>query len=340
MSALETSPQSKGIPWWLWINVLSLDAPLLAVIWQAALARCHRVRLEAGCYWALGLAVWVVYMTDRVLDGVGKQQGDLLTARHAFYHRHWKLFAFVIIPGAAVLLLNSALFSIPAGLMWRGLALAFLVAMYLLHYAARGHRPLYIVGNIIACAVGMFLLSLFPVPAPFQLLYASILGALLLLSLSRSLSHSFRLVPKELLCGYLFATGVSMSVNFYTLDTQASPFVAVETLMLALLCGLNCVAIACYEKEHDSQNDPNAITQTWPFIVRYYPAFLCTLAGVAVLALRHHLPVEMARFTMAVLVSTFFLGALHVFAKRLSSELSHVLADVALVTPVVMLVMR
>ena len=40
------------------------------------------------------------------------------------------------------------------------------------------------------------------------------------------------------------------------------------------------------------------------------------------------------------LASTGLLGALHVFAKKLKPELSHVLADAALITPLLLFVIR
>lgn len=325
------------IPWWLWINVLSLDAPLIAIIWQAALARVHRVFLQPGCYVALGLTVWVIYMIDRVLDSFGKKEEHLLTARHVFYRRHRKLYMTVIIPVATAFLLKSALWEIPAGLMWRGLALGFAVAMYLLHYTARHHRPLYITGNLMTCVAGFSLMALFPVPLPFQMLFGAILAAMMLMSLNRSMSQGVRLVPKELVCGFVFATGCSMAVGFYSLDKQTGPLVAMETLMLALLCALNCIAIANYEKAHDATNDPNAITRTWPRIARLYPTLLTALILSAVTSLARGLPVEASRYTWCVLASAVLLGLLHSLSKHLSAELNHVLADAALVTPLVMM---
>jgi hypothetical protein len=327
-------------PWWLWINVLSLDAPLVAVIWQAALARVHRVVLQPGCYIALGLAVWVIYMADRVIDSFGKTEGCLLTARHVFYRRHRTLYVTLILPAAVLLLLKNALWDIPSGLMWRGLGLGFAVSLYLLHYSARHHRPLYITGNLATCLAGILLISIFPVPLPLRILFCAILGGILLLSIGRSKGRSVRLVPKELVCGFFFATGCSLAVGFYTADEQVSPLRNPETLMLALLCALNCVAIACYERTHDAINDPHAITRTWPKIARFYPAMLLALIFIAVAALVGGLPREASRYTWCVLVSAILLGILHSLSKRLQPELSHVLADAALVTPLVMLAMR
>jgi hypothetical protein len=75
------------IPIWLWPNVLSLDAPVIAVIWQTFLARCYAVPLRAPAQVALGLAVWAIYLGDRLLDARRPAPGGE-AARHAFYRRH------------------------------------------------------------------------------------------------------------------------------------------------------------------------------------------------------------------------------------------------------------
>ncbi len=324
----------------MWINVLSLDAPIVALLWQAALAQCHRVRLEPSSYWCLGLTVWLIYMVDRTVDGFGKTSESQLTARHEFYRKHRRVFAFLIIPATLLALFHNALFEMPMGLMWRGLALAGLVGLYLLHYAVRGGNRLNNLANMVACVAGIYLLTLSSLPPSLRMLYVTVIGALLLLSLSRMIRGGMLLVPKELLCGYLFATGCSLSVNFYTQAAEARSFIGMETLLLALLCSLNCIAIACYEREYDQQHDPNAITQTTPLIMRAYPSFLIFLGALAAGLLMQNMSTGQTLFGLAVLVSTLLLGALHLMAKRISTELARVLADAALLTPVVILMMR
>jgi hypothetical protein len=60
VSAAAASSSPSRIPWWLWPNVLSLDAPLVAVLWQAALAKVHHVAIMPGLHVALFLAVWLI----------------------------------------------------------------------------------------------------------------------------------------------------------------------------------------------------------------------------------------------------------------------------------------
>lgn len=55
-------------PAWLWPNRLSLDAPLIAVVWQDFLSRTYSIALSPSERVTLGLSVWVIYLADRFLD--------------------------------------------------------------------------------------------------------------------------------------------------------------------------------------------------------------------------------------------------------------------------------
>ncbi|MFZ4764009.1 MAG: hypothetical protein ACOYMN_03570 [Roseimicrobium sp.] len=334
-AALPTT--SPRIPWWLWLNVLSLDAPIVAVLWQAALARSHKVVLMPEVYKALFLAVWLIYMLDRVLDGFCIKDTQKGSVRHEFYRRNRWVFLLAVIPFGTVSLLLFAASALPAGVMWRGVALGFVVALYLLHYAARGHRPLYVIGNVLACAVGGFVLWVLPLPVHYKWIYGTVLAALLMLAFTKRANGGMRLLPKELLCGFLFAMGCSLAVHFHTGDAGAFWF-SLETLLLAFLCTLNCIAISCYERGTDMHHDRDALAQTWPQIARVYPALLLTLAALAVFAVTRHVPQELLLFGFAILLSTLLLGVVHQLAKRLSPDLAHVLADAALALPMMWLV--
>ena len=77
--------QQKRIPWWLWPNVLNLDAPIVAVLWQELFARLAEISLAAEHRWLLALAVWQVYFVDRWLDA--RRDGSAETERHRFHGR-------------------------------------------------------------------------------------------------------------------------------------------------------------------------------------------------------------------------------------------------------------
>jgi hypothetical protein len=73
-------------PWWLWPNLLNLDSPLLAVIWQEQFARVAGVSLGWGDRALLFCCTWLVYCADRALDAV-ESGGKPETVRHAIQLR-------------------------------------------------------------------------------------------------------------------------------------------------------------------------------------------------------------------------------------------------------------
>ncbi len=87
-------------PVWLWLNLLSLDAPLVALVWQDFLARCYPTTLHPQGRAALGLTVWAIYLADRIID-VSHAATATESMRHRFYRHHRTvakaLFALVIL---------------------------------------------------------------------------------------------------------------------------------------------------------------------------------------------------------------------------------------------------
>ncbi len=86
------SRSTKRPPWWLIPNLLSLDAPLVALLWMWLLAKSMRVvYMDSYSYWLLAGAIWCVYVVDRVWDVKRHRSrgGDLdaMSTRHQF---HWK----------------------------------------------------------------------------------------------------------------------------------------------------------------------------------------------------------------------------------------------------------
>ena len=122
----------------MWPNLLSLDAPLVAVLWQALFVRCFHATGDALPAVLLVLAVWLIYAADRALDawaGTGRRP------RHEFYRRHWR----------AVLPVWTAVLAIAGWLAWtrlapplfqRGLLLLAGVMMYFaaVHFSPEGFR--------------------------------------------------------------------------------------------------------------------------------------------------------------------------------------------------------
>ncbi len=60
--------ERKKKPWWLYLNLLGLDAPLIAVMWLFLFARTWRVNYHPWeAYAALGLVVWTIRIAAKLL---------------------------------------------------------------------------------------------------------------------------------------------------------------------------------------------------------------------------------------------------------------------------------
>jgi len=123
---------------WLWPNLLSLDAPLVAVLWQALFGRCFHASVNALCVVLLVLAVWLIYAADRVFDA-WRESSRL--PRHEFYRRHWR----TVLPIWSVVFAFAGWLAwtrLPSWLFQQGVMVFALVAVYFgaVHLAPAGLR--------------------------------------------------------------------------------------------------------------------------------------------------------------------------------------------------------
>ncbi len=72
---------------WLLLNVCSLDAPIVAVLWQLLLQKCLHIDAGFEVSAALFLSVWIIYLSDRLLDAARWRSGAL-APRHEFCRRY------------------------------------------------------------------------------------------------------------------------------------------------------------------------------------------------------------------------------------------------------------
>jgi hypothetical protein len=129
---LETGTQSasSSTPL-LWLTVLSLDAPSVAVLWQLLFARSFHVQLGASITILLALVVWLIYVADRVLDTLKVPTKGAEPTRHIFYRRH--LWAFLLPLGAGFLLAAwMSLTQLDARTFRDGILILLAVGVYLL----------------------------------------------------------------------------------------------------------------------------------------------------------------------------------------------------------------
>lgn len=246
---------------WLWPNLLSLDAPLVAVLWQTLFLRCLGVPVRVVPALLLFLTVWMIYVADRLLDA---REGWNQTARHAFYGRNSRI---LLAAWIGVLAATSAMVCLgfANGLLLRGVAMLGAVFLYL-------------------AAVHWL---------PSRLAWLGL---------------------KEAAVAVLFALGTSLPAWGQIRSSHDALTVAV----FSMLCWLNCVAIEQWENG----------------MVRLPVARIAAVIAIAGLIVLHRDRPILSAAEAASLFGLVLLDGLH---KKLSRDALRVLADVALLTPLVFL---
>lgn len=114
---------------WLWPALLSLDAPGIAVLWLLLISRALGVRVPRTETGVLAMAVWLIYVADRILDSFRESESEPLAPRHWFYREYRAAF---VAPFCAILLLAAwlAWTRLDERTLRGGVALAAMVAAY------------------------------------------------------------------------------------------------------------------------------------------------------------------------------------------------------------------
>lgn len=126
--------------WWQWPTVLSVDAPVVAVLWQLLLARVAGVDIGWPGPVVLALSVWLAYAADRWIEGWRLDADVIRTPRHHFYKEYrWPVAVLWI--AALVADIAIAFARLDTRDIAAGFALIAAVAMYLLsHQLVHRHR--------------------------------------------------------------------------------------------------------------------------------------------------------------------------------------------------------
>lgn len=94
-----------------WLNVVCLDAPLVAVSWQWLFARSFDVAIPPGGFAALFCTAWLIYLADRFGDSLAFQRQHASSLRQRFclkHHRAW-IVALVVVGGADLIIVSTRL---------------------------------------------------------------------------------------------------------------------------------------------------------------------------------------------------------------------------------------
>jgi hypothetical protein len=299
IAAPPIAPAARATKPWLWPNLLSLDAPAVAVLWQALFVRCFRARFDVLSAVLLPLTVWLIYSADRVLDAWSNSRS---LPRHEFHGQHWRaiLAAWIVAFAAAGWLAWKRL---PDALFTRGLALLAIVAIYFafVHLTPR------------------------------------------------------RRWPKEFAVAILFAAGVSLAAWQQIRSAADIATVAV----FCCLCWINCAAIDQWERRgrlphtrtklKPAVRSPQIRRSLNPLVrlsrmgailrtavpLNAWPVRAAAIAlGLTALLLLHE---QRPILGGAETLSAFAFAALDGAKDRLSTDALRVLADVALLTPLLFL---
>ncbi|MGZ5552543.1 MAG: hypothetical protein ACXWHF_02780 [Chthoniobacterales bacterium] len=261
----------------IWLNLVCLDAPIVAITWQALFARSFGIATSRGATLALFLTAWLIYLADRFGDSLSLDRRAPISLRQQFCLRHRRawLIALGTIALADLLVICTRLDS----------------------------RAL-----LIGAAVGMF--------------------ALLYLILNQVRPSLWRILPlKEVSIGFLFAAGAMVGL-LRSLTSAAIP----AWISFAALCVLNCVSIAVWESELDLAQSRISIATVHPEIERAILWLLLALIAISLALVRQ----TAADINACVAASAILLTLVHVFRNKIESNIRTALADLVLLTPLIL----
>lgn len=224
-------------PPWQWLSCLCLDAPLVAVSWSLLLGIRLGGPLSPLPHLGLGLAVWAVYLFDRIYDTRPSVSPPRSTERHRFARRHRRWMAALLVLAVA-----------------GGLALApFLLSLLLIEGAA-----LVGLGVLVYYACFRFVPDrVFPRRGTPGLAGRQRSGAGDEKAKEekpegmRSAVRTPRLPWKEAAVATCFTAGVALAAGLSPAEGEAL-FVAAAFWLLALA---NCLLVARAEAEEDRRGD-------------------------------------------------------------------------------------
>lgn len=289
----------------LW-HLLSLDAPTVATLWTWYIALSVHTHLSPCVPAAMFAAVWTLYAADRLLDS-----RILATAPPSLQIRS----LLQVAPRPA--------FESPRGL-------AELEARHIFHH--RHRRPM--IAGICSCA--LLLAALVPAFEPAVIDSYFVLGSLLFVYflLIHTVVGAHRL-SKEISVGFFFSAAVFIPTMAHApqMWRQLLPL----ALLFALLCSLNCLFI--YSWEHGPERTvtghpaPHWITGK---AIPYLPTLALILVALSLLfllATGETTPIPIG-------VAAFLLFSLHRLRGRFDPVTLRAAADLVLLTPVPLLLLR
>jgi hypothetical protein len=81
----------------VWLNLVCLDAPIVALAWQWLFARGYDIPIRISSRAALFLTAWLIYLADRFVDTVSLQTSSPNSLRQEFCSRHQRLWILIML---------------------------------------------------------------------------------------------------------------------------------------------------------------------------------------------------------------------------------------------------
>lgn len=127
-----TSTERRGYNATTWLNLVCLDAPLVAIAWQWLFAETFAVPVSAGSRATLFLTAWLIYLADRwgdVSSSLHPAMPTSLRQRFCFRHRKAWRAAIAIVGSADGILVGTLLDArtVAVGAAVGGVALGYLI---------------------------------------------------------------------------------------------------------------------------------------------------------------------------------------------------------------------
>jgi len=297
-------------PLWLLPNLLSIDAPLVALAWMWMLARSLRVEyIQTAAWWVLPVSIWCIYVLDRLLDGWRHPEVRDSSPRHIFHWRwRWVLLALALLAGGVSI--HQALYVLSRSMFSAGLVGLFLCGLYFILAFFQGREVPYaknfMAGMIFAMGVGI------PVNAANSTLLVTDLSDVIFAfnhtGLQDALWNLGRMVVSTII------------VIFYHCR---------EVWVFGLLCMMNITAIDLWEKANSADDEETAYRQESTLTFG-----LIILAGGSLVFAAWQADEYSKPFFYAVMVAAASLQIINHYRDRFSMNALRVMADVALLVPI------
>jgi hypothetical protein len=262
----------------------------------------------------LGLCVWIVYVLDRVMDGVGESISGM-DRRHAFHHRwRWMLLGLVAVASGWAGWL--ALVVVPSGLTWQCVSLGLMMMLYLIIFPAAGGGRFRWLIMPLTCLGLLALARTLPISPILQLLLmalsAAVWGLLAFKGLHQWLASA---LSKDVAGGLLFALGCT-AWNRFIQEGGDVLSGSLELVLLSLLFIGNLTGIS----SRGSQE-------------RWLALGFGTVGGVLIMAVLGRVVGSIGTLALAVGLGLVLLTLLNKRRSCLSEEAYRVWADVAVLVP-------